>query len=64
MTLDEEAAEAARLGLSYGEYVGLRDSGYLEKYLESRKELTGNIIPSNILGSRGKIKNRQDRKLA
>lgn len=49
--------EARELGLSYGEYIAYRDTGYLEKYkqikkrLDEEKEGMANIYHSNIIGS-------------
>lgn len=34
--LEKEAAFAASIGLSYGIYVGYRDSGYLDTYCKER----------------------------
>lgn len=53
-TLAKDEAEARALGLSYGEYMGYRDTGYLETYiagLKKKKPETGNIIEPNICGS-------------
>lgn len=49
-----DEAEARELGLSYGEYMGYRDTGYLETYiaaLKKKKPERGNIIEPNICGS-------------
>lgn len=50
--LDIDEAEARKLGLSYGVYIGYKETGYLDTYISSRKTETekANIIPSNIVG--------------
>jgi hypothetical protein len=35
--LVEASIEARKLGLSYGQYIGYRDTGYLSKYKRMRK---------------------------
>ncbi len=58
VSLAEEAAEAKKLGISYGTYMGYKQTGYLEEFIRRQKkaklrEALGerlNIIGSNIIG--------------
>lgn len=61
MTLEEEAAQATELGLSYGTYCVYRDAGSLESYIKRRqleKKRKVNVIESNIGASNGGRKTR------
>ena len=63
-TIAADEAKARELGLSYGEYMGYRDTGYLETYiadLKKKKPEKGNIIESNIGGSSRVGKKRNGR---
>lgn len=58
VSLAEEEAEARKIGLSYGVYMGYKDTGYLEEYIRRWKkqkfrEALGekqNVITSHIGG--------------
>lgn len=55
--LDKDAAEAKRLGLSYGMYIAYKESGYLKTYERRLKreqkaaKQPANIIESSIVGA-------------
>ena len=53
-TLAQDEAKARELGLSYGEYMSHKATGYLETYIKQREKLDargGNIIESNVIGA-------------
>lgn len=56
-SLERDAAEAKRLGLSYGTYMGYKATGYLEEYVRRKKKedfrkalSKENVIASKIIG--------------
>ena len=58
--LAENARKARELGLSYGEYMGFVESGYIDTYIDhwlSQTAEDGNIIESSIgMGGKGSRK--------
>jgi transcriptional regulator with XRE-family HTH domain len=53
-TLAQDEAKARELGLSYGEYMSHKATGYLETFIKQREKLDargGNVIESNLIGA-------------